>query len=134
MALAIDAGVLKEEVAAKTRQYLGRNNILLGLMDNSDQSKFTGGVEAIKLQRRRYSKAGGTDAPEVTKGARNTSEKNREWAVTGNVRGTSIEVALRETYEQGFDIPRLDYHSVSAERDRECSQGCGSEHQRPDRD
>ena len=95
----------KRAVSAKTRKQIERTNVLLGLVDRSDEAKFKGGEERLFMQRRTF---GSSATTEVTRSDTANSGGLRAWATLKQLNATEITVQLRDGEEQGYGVPRLD--------------------------
>ena len=107
---------LMRAVDSKTRQHVGRNNILLGLLDRSLEPEFRAGQERLFLQRREYSSTPDEIDPPATNRARSAGNNPtassvtglRTWSNADNANAYEITVRLRNAYEKAVAIPRLD--------------------------
>lgn len=92
----------RRRVSAKTREDIERRNLMLQLVDRSDEGEFRAGTERLFMQRREWNS---TTPSNVDRAAAN---KNRAWAATTYLTASEITVSLRFGEELGVEIPRLD--------------------------
>lgn len=105
MAFTPPAG-LKRQVSTKTRKDIERTNVMLGLVDRSDEARFRAGEERLFMQARTFAGGAASDAARSDK--TNTDGNIRKWSNLKTSTASEVTVALRAGKESGYGIPRLD--------------------------